>query len=124
MAPPKRDPRTAYLDIVKRSVDDLVKRDRFAALEVVLDSTGYLFNRTTGTSAEVGAAIVALASVISLDDLRATAEEAAFERVFRRPNRASRARPGEAEKARRERAHRAASAARHGIDLHLVRGAA
>lgn len=76
-----------YLEVIKRSVEQLVAADRFLALEYAMESTGYLNNRSRTTSAELGSAIVALARIVDATTLRGIVSAVVFENQFRRPNR-------------------------------------
>ena len=78
--------RAALLASVKQNVEHLVKRNRFRALEMVMEATGYLSNLNSQTSKSLGAAIVGLASTSTIKTLTDIASVAAFERSFGRTN--------------------------------------
>jgi hypothetical protein len=68
---------------VTRDVNDLVRRNRFRDLEMVMEATGYLSNQTSQTTRSLGNAIIALASGLDLDWLEATAGVASFHRHYK-----------------------------------------
>lgn len=78
--------RTSLIESVTRDVLFLVERDRFTALECVMEATGYMDNGAVSSSEDFGAAITALSTILPLDRLRSAAVSAAFERSFLRPN--------------------------------------
>jgi hypothetical protein len=76
--------RRALIDNIRNDVAELIERDHYLSLRLVMESTGYLSNRVATTSAQIGAAIIALANILEPFWLRTTASAAAFERAVRR----------------------------------------
>lgn len=95
----RRVSRSALVASIRRDVAHLVDHDHFCALQMVMESTGYLNNRTRTTSKELGAAIVALAGVLDGTWLVSAARAAAFERAFRRSGMIEPYEPGRWERA-------------------------
>lgn len=75
-----RTERDLLIANIEADVAQLVKGDDYWALDSVMDHTGFMTN-STFTSAELGAAIVALSRALGVDWLRCTAEGAAFQRA-------------------------------------------
>jgi len=71
--------RDANVDMVKSNVERLVERDSRLGLEHTLDVLGYSNNMTQATSAELGAAILALLPIVALDRVLQVAEVSNFE---------------------------------------------
>jgi hypothetical protein len=70
--------RAALIAAIARDVTELVKRDRFHELEMVMELTGYMSNRSWSTSHRMGRAIIALSAVLERSWLESTAHGASF----------------------------------------------